>query len=97
MMKQTQPFSIKKWVKDSEGKWKILEEMRHAPYTGSWIQRNDALNGENVMGTVRYTVVNGQVIAENRNGVRKTYVPDPSGSTIALLDDKRERVGSSKR
>jgi RHS repeat-associated protein len=42
------------------------------------------------MGTVRYTVVNGQVIAENRNGVRKTYVPDPSGSTIALLDDKQK-------
>jgi RHS repeat-associated protein len=39
---------------------------------------------------VRYTVVNGQVIAENRNGVRKTYVPDPSGSTIALLDDKQK-------
>jgi RHS repeat-associated protein len=42
------------------------------------------------MGTVRYTVVNGQVIAENRDGVRKTYVPDPSGSTIALLDDKQK-------
>lgn len=42
------------------------------------------------MGTVRYTVVNGQVVAENRNGVRKTYVPDPSGSTIALLDDKQK-------
>src|SRR5579862_6220785 len=38
------------------------------------------------MGTVRYTTVNGEIIAEKRNGVRKLYVPDPLGSTVALLD-----------
>src|SRR5579862_9398028 len=39
------------------------------------------------MGTVRYTVVNGEIIAEKRNGVRKLYVPDQLGSTVALLDN----------
>ena len=39
------------------------------------------------MGVVRYTVINGEVIAEKRNGVRKLYVPDPQGSTVALLDN----------
>ncbi len=34
----------------------------------------------------RYTVVDGEVIAEKRSGVRKQYVPDPLGSTVALLD-----------
>ena len=31
------------------------------------------------MTTVRYTVVNGEVIAEKRGGVRKPYVPGPLG------------------
>ncbi len=35
---------------------------------------------------VRYTVVNGQVLSENRGGVVRDYVPDPLGSTVALLD-----------
>ena len=35
----------------------------------------------------RYTVVNGEVIAEKRSGVRRLYVPDPLGSTAALLDN----------
>src|ERR1051326_5035908 len=39
------------------------------------------------VSTVRYTVVNGEVLAEKRNGVRKLYVPDPLGSTVALLDN----------
>ena len=39
------------------------------------------------MGTVRYTVIDGEVIAEKRNGVRSLYVPDPLGSTVALLDN----------
>lgn len=34
--------------------------------------------------TVNYTVVRGRVRAENRNGVRKAYVADSLGSTIAL-------------
>jgi RHS repeat-associated protein len=39
------------------------------------------------MPTVRYTTVNGEIIAEKRNGVRRLYVPDPLGSTVALLDN----------
>ncbi|MCW3052219.1 MAG: repeat protein [Chthonomonadales bacterium] len=39
------------------------------------------------MATVRYTTVNGEVIAEKRGGVRSLYVPDPLGSTMALLDN----------
>ena len=40
----------------------------------------------------RYTVVNGEVIAEKRGVVRKTYVPDPLGSTIALLDNTQSKT-----
>ncbi len=28
------------------------------------------------MGIARYTTVNGEIIAEKRNGVRSLYVPD---------------------
>lgn len=38
------------------------------------------------MGVVSYTVVNGEIIAEKRNGVRSLYSPDPLGSTVALFD-----------
>ena len=34
----------------------------------------------------RYTVVKGEVVAEKRGGKRNQYVPDPLGSTTALLD-----------
>src|SRR5437870_105278 len=44
------------------------------------------------MGTVRYTVVDGEVIAEKRNGVRSLYVPDPLGSTVALLDNAQAQT-----
>jgi RHS repeat-associated protein len=44
------------------------------------------------MGTVRYTTVNGEVIAEKRNGVRSLYVPDPLGSTAALLDNTQTKT-----
>lgn len=40
----------------------------------------------------RYTVVNGEIIAENRNGVRSLYVPDPLGSTVALLDNTQTQT-----
>ncbi len=36
---------------------------------------------------VTYTVVNGEVLSVNRNGVIRDYVPDSLGSTIALLDN----------
>src|SRR5438309_1295534 len=36
--------------------------------------------------TTRYTNVNGEVIADNFGGSRRYYVPDPLGSTVAILD-----------
>ena len=36
---------------------------------------------------VVYIVVNIEVISENRAGVKRTYVPDSLGSTLALLDN----------
>src|ERR1051326_2537267 len=44
------------------------------------------------MPTVRYTTVNGEVIAEKRGEVRKFYVPDPLGSTVALLDNTQAQT-----
>src|SRR5439155_19954488 len=44
------------------------------------------------MATVRYTSVNGEVIAEKRAGVRRLYVPDPLGSTVALLDNTQAQT-----
>jgi RHS repeat-associated protein len=44
------------------------------------------------MTTVRYTTINGEVIAEKRNGSRRLYVPDPLGSTVALLDNTQTQV-----
>jgi RHS repeat-associated protein len=41
------------------------------------------------MGTVRYTVVDGEVLSELRGGVKRDYVPDPLGSTVALLDSSQ--------
>jgi RHS repeat-associated protein len=40
----------------------------------------------------RYTTVNGEIIAEKRNGVRHEYVPDPLGSTVALLDNTQTQT-----
>jgi RHS repeat-associated protein len=34
----------------------------------------------------RYTTINGRIIAEKRDGVRKLYVPDALGSTAALAN-----------
>ena len=33
----------------------------------------------------RYTVVDGEVIAQKRDGVRHLLVPDAQGSTVALM------------
>jgi hypothetical protein len=44
------------------------------------------------MPTVRYTTVNGEVLAEKRGGVRRFYVPDPFGSTVALLDSSQNQT-----
>src|SRR5437588_9857996 len=44
------------------------------------------------MPTVRYTTINGEIIAEKRDGVRRLYVPDPLGSTVALLDSMQTQT-----
>jgi len=44
------------------------------------------------MGVVNYTTVNGEILSENRNGVKRDYVPDPLGSTIALLDNTQTKT-----
>ena len=44
------------------------------------------------MGVVNYTVVNGEILSENRNGVKRDYVPDPLGSTVALLDNTNSKT-----
>src|SRR5205085_8017801 len=40
----------------------------------------------------RYEVINGEVIAEKRGGVRRCLVPDPLGSTVALLDNTQAQT-----
>lgn len=49
-------------------------------------------DGNTLMPTVRYTTVNGRVIAEKRGGVRKLYRPDHLGSTIALYDNTQTKT-----
>jgi RHS repeat-associated protein len=44
------------------------------------------------MPTVRYTVVDGEVLSELRGGVKRDYVPDPLGSTVALLDSTQTKT-----
>lgn len=38
------------------------------------------------MSITTYTVVDGELLSENRNGTERQYVPDAQGNTIALLD-----------
>src|SRR5258708_489681 len=46
------------------------------------------------MGTVRYSVANGRVIAEKRGGGRSYYVSDPLGSTVAPYDATQTKTDS---
>ena len=41
---------------------------------------------------VRYTVFDGEIVSENRGGVLRDYVPDPLGSTVALLDSTQAQT-----
>jgi RHS repeat-associated protein len=41
---------------------------------------------------VVYTVLDGEVLHENRAGTKRDYVPDPLGSTIALLDSTQTQT-----
>ncbi len=38
------------------------------------------------MGTVCYNVIYGEVFSETRDGVRKVYIPDALGNTVAMMD-----------
>jgi len=44
------------------------------------------------MATTRYTVIEGEILSENRNGTKRDYVPDPLGSTLALLDNTQTQT-----
>lgn len=48
------------------------------------------------MATVRYTNIEGQIVAEKRGGVRRTYVPDVLGSTMVVVG-AGETVAASYR
>ncbi len=37
--------------------------------------------------TVTYTVIDGEIMSECRNGVERDYMPDIQGNTIALLEN----------
>ena len=41
---------------------------------------------------VAYTVVNGRILSENRGGVKRDYVSDSLGSTVALLDSTQTKT-----
>ncbi|MCW3096933.1 MAG: repeat-associated core domain protein [Chthonomonadaceae bacterium] len=44
------------------------------------------------MATTRYTTFDGEIVSENRSGVMRDYVPDPLGSTVALLDSTQTQT-----
>jgi hypothetical protein len=44
--------------------------------------------------SVRYTVLNGEVIAEKRGATRSFYTPDPLGSTVALFNASQTKTDS---
>ncbi|MCH8274747.1 MAG: hypothetical protein IH851_08150 [Armatimonadetes bacterium] len=44
------------------------------------------------MATTTYTVFVGEVISENRAGTETDYVPDPLGSTVALLNSSQSQT-----
>lgn len=46
------------------------------------------------MGTVRYTVANGQILAEKRAGKYRFYRSDVLGSTVSLYDSSQTKTDS---
>ena len=44
------------------------------------------------MPVVSYLTIDGEVISETRNGVERDYLPDPLGSTVALLDNTQTKT-----
>jgi RHS repeat-associated protein len=48
------------------------------------------------LGTVNYTVANGKVIGEDRDGVRKFYRNDANGNVIGLYDNNQQLTDTFK-
>src|SRR5580700_11625078 len=46
------------------------------------------------MGTVRYTIIEGETVSEKRNGVRSLYVPDSGANTRFLLSSTQSTTDS---
>ncbi len=44
------------------------------------------------MAVVTYETVNGEILSETRDGVERDYLPDPLGSTSALLDSSQNKT-----
>jgi RHS repeat-associated protein len=44
------------------------------------------------MATVRYTVLDGEIVGEDRGGTERDYVPNPLGSTVALLNSSQAQT-----
>jgi hypothetical protein len=64
-----------------------------AMYTGRKLGKPAESQGEGAMAmTVRYTVLDGETMSENRGGVIRDYLPDALGNTIALLDSSQTKT-----
>jgi RHS repeat-associated protein len=44
------------------------------------------------MPVTNYTIVEGELLSESRAGTKRDYLPDPLGSTIALLDSTQTKT-----
>jgi hypothetical protein len=44
------------------------------------------------MPTTTYTVFDGEILSDDRAGTERDYVPDPLGSTVALLDSSQNQT-----
>ena len=44
------------------------------------------------MAVTDYTVLDGEVVSQVTGGIRRDYVPDPLGSTVALLDNAQAKT-----
>ena len=40
----------------------------------------------------RYTVMDGEIVSQTRNGVKHNYLPDPTGNVVALYDSNQART-----
>ena len=57
------------------------------PHDGPARFQNLSYNKVKKMAVTTYTVINGEAVSQVSGGVRLDYLPDPLGSTVALLDN----------